>query len=244
MRLKYLFFPITLVLAMFIFVIYMIPAFGVLKKVNASYKLSEQALQGVRSKKVALEALSSQLKEEEENNVMVLNYLPINKTEERIIGGANYLAVDAGVALVNVSLKTNLNNVKQETEIELSGSTPKEETIKTTEATIEVVGDYDKLKIFFNGIQHMSLLNSIKSLSVTSKEDPEQNSANSLSAKLVVDFGYLSLIKADNQKLANFQGESAVSLEAVKKLKEYTSKVVPEIKAGELTSSRTNPFRP
>ena len=234
-------------LAIAIFIGYMIPEFGRVKDLNAEYATNQQALAAVKDKKIALEKLSSQIKSNEDSGV-VYDYLPADKVEERIIGGINYLTTDAAVSLANISVKaavdaqssSNASATPTDPTTELTGLTAPS-SVQTTQATVTVKGDYEKIKNFINGVQHMPLMNSIKSLNITAVEGTETEPA-SLTAVLVIDFSYLKSIKADNAKLANFKPE--IDNTSVESLKSYISKSVPKINAAEVGSGRTNPFLP
>jgi hypothetical protein len=261
MSLKYLFFPIILVLAVVIFWAYLWPEVISFQAVNKEYKTSQQALQNVQDKKTALESLNSQLKSDEKSSLLISNYLPSDRAEEKIIGEVNYLAANAGVFLDDIEIakqeeKSNSVTIDSASLQATSNGQfdlkkQNANTLQSTQATITFNGDYDKLKIFFNGLQHMPLLNSIKTLDITTTEKAvvaapgattTEKPVTKITAKLVVDFGYLKQAKINGEQLADFKAE--IDNKTVQALKEYTSEIVPKISTSGINIGSSNPFLP
>ncbi len=249
MRLKYLFFPIILILAVAVFFGYINPEIVAFKAVSDDYNTNLQILQGVKNKKAALDSLSNTIKNDEESNAMILNYLPKNKVEEKIVGEVNYLAANAGVFLDNVEIVDNPTPAS--VVADLASKNQPIDIIQNTQAVITVDGDYDKLKTFFNGIQHIPLFNSIKSLNIATVEKTTSSdsaatsttgsqSTTTITAKITVDFGYLKQVKADDKKLADFHPE--IDNATIQKLKDYTAGNVPKINMSGISAGSNNPF--
>jgi Tfp pilus assembly protein PilO len=258
MRLKFLFFPISLAISIFIFIGYIWPEIMTVKSINQEYLKNQQDMTLVQNKEAAIQSVAAQLTKSTENQTAVLNYLPTNKSEERILDGLNYIATDAGVTLGNVSIAASSDNSSQSTTgtEDVSGltqptlaptdgavvATAEAQTpivpvkLQSTEATIVASGTYDKIRIFAENLQKMNMFNSIKSFRITQGEtDPAV-----LSLEVSVDFNYLAPIKADTQKVAKIQSE--LDLATIDSLKNYVSKKGSEINIGQ--TGKANPFLP
>jgi len=260
MSLKYLFFPTVLILAVFTFWLFLWPAIMSLQTLNADYKFNQQKLISIQKKGETLEKLNLQLRSGDKNVTLVVDYLPSQKSEEKIIGQINYLAGDAQVFLDNIemtskgqeqsSLVANPAPVPGTIGVEPLALVP---TVTNTQAIVTVTGEYEKLKAFFDGVQHMPLFNLVKSLDITSVEkasmDPMVKSSEFLiTAKLTIDFGQLKLVKIDSNGLKNF--EPIVDEKTLQVLSEYTTKTAAGIKASDpaatvtATAGSKNPFLP
>jgi hypothetical protein len=254
MSLKYLFFPIILIVAAVTFWLFVWPAIMSLQTINAEYKVSQQELLAVQERKTALETLSAQIKSGEKNGALAISYLPAQKAEEKIIGQINYIAGESKIFLNNLQLTkiaestpivANLTPVN----VGIAGAEPVAiaPVVANTQATVTVAGDYDNLKVFFDGIRRMPLFNSIKSLEIISAEknstDPAVKKVEYvIAAKLVIDFGYLSQVKVDNNSLKIF--EPTIDTKVLDSLVEYTTKTIPNIETGDSVVGVVNPFLP
>ena len=187
---------------------------------------------------------------------MVYNYLPNKKVEERIIGGVNYLAVDSGVSLVNISLRNldvpNPANTAQQNAALANKPADNADVLQFSEATISISGDYEKIKLFINQLQKIALFNNIKSLVISNKEksssnttDANSSSSSTLFADMVVNFGYLSSSELNNNKITNLKPE--LDSDTIGVLKQYISQKT-ESMASMISNvgnkGKANPFLP
>ncbi len=247
MRLKYFFLPVILILAAIVFWAYIRPEISSLQAARDDYNLNQQILQNVESKKSALETLSSKI-QTDDGSALVLNYLPSNKMEEKIIGDVNYIASNSGVFLNNLEIVSSPSPAPGVIVPVSPADVKTSDALQNIQLTITAEGDYNKLKTFFDAVQRMSLLNTVKSLSISTVEknsssDPAATqSAVTIVSKLVVDFGYLKQVKADDKKLANFN--SSIDNATIQKLKDYTSNSTPKVSMEGIVSGSSNPFLP
>ena len=265
MKLKYLFFPITLILAVVVFWAYITPEIDSFQVANIDYNSKQQLLKSTQEKKTLLESLSSKIQGASEDTALVYDYLPKNKQEEKIIGQLNYLATDSGIFLDNLELApvlvpvnteiiapnpvgTNLVSTGVVSANPASSGPTNIDATQNIQAIITVEGEYDKLRAFFNKVERVPLFNSIKSLKVYTTDgvasaNPAaagQTTATKISAKLVVNFAYLGQIKADDKKIAVFNPE--IDNATIQKLKEYINGNVPKINVNDITAGSDNPF--
>lgn len=168
--------------------------------------------------------------------------------------GAKESKEDFGLAPVSsfLSKATKENSSGVAGAGEDSAATQDPQKVQNVEVTISVTGDYEKMRMFFKNIQHMPIYNSIKSLQITSasvkdqKNDavPAQAAASSstgISANLIVNFGFLDQVRADNQKLAGFKAE--IDEKTIQDLRAYVLQNIPEVgDSGVTTKGVNNPF--
>ena len=164
---------------------------------------------------------------------IVDNYLPSSNVEERIIGGINYLAADAGLALLDISMKASLEN-KSANSIVTNNVTTENSTkdkavnnMQFNETSILISGEYEKIGLFIDKLQKMALLNSINSLTikkisgtVSDNTDKQVSDSKNLNAEIIVKFGYLKTVNSDNQ-IANV--DPKLDKETVDALRFYVS---------------------
>ncbi|NTV40944.1 MAG: hypothetical protein HGA61_01585 [Candidatus Moranbacteria bacterium] len=216
-------------------------------------------MQSIQDKKVALESLNLQLKGEGNVGETVISFLTKDKVEEKIIGELNYLASNSGVFLNNFKIINqskmidrggltvgSLTGIVNENGSELSANQPLN-SLQTTQAVVTISGDYEKLKIFFGGVQHMPLFNSIKTLNITSVEKTgtgelasAEGAVRTITAEIVVDFSHLEPVKASNSELVDFKPE--IDEKTVQALENYVSRSVSEIKIDDIAVGSGNPF--
>jgi Tfp pilus assembly protein PilO len=254
MSLKYLFFPIILIVAAVTFWLFVWPAIMSLQTITAEYKVSQQELLAVQERKTALETLNAQLKSGDKNGALAASYLPVQKAEEKIIGQINYLASNSEIFLNNLEIikapeSTTVAASPAPINMGVAGIEPMAvaPVVSNIQTVVSVEGDYDKLKAFFNGVQRMPLFNSIKTLDIVSTEKIQTDPAVKkveyvITAKLAIDFGYLGRLQADNNNLKNI--EPIIDSKTLDGLDAYTTKTIPEINTNNMVVGSSNPFLP
>lgn len=273
MRLKLLFFPIMVAISVAIFIRYVWPEIGSLKIINQEKGRITKSLQAVEEKQEIIKSLATEISSSSEDMAVVNSYLPSKKVEERIIGGVNYLAADSGVSLINISLKTpeysdtavqaasaypvaainsSINTLATATIPADNDITGDQSVVgdgsgmQFSEASIKIAGDYEKIRLFLDQVQKMSLLNNVKSLSITSnaKESADPSvSSTELSADMVVNFGYLESATS-SVGVAGLQDE--LDKDTINTLKQYISQKTASVATliGNSNKGKTNPFLP
>ncbi|MDD5397402.1 MAG: hypothetical protein PHW24_05120, partial [Candidatus Moranbacteria bacterium] len=203
-------------------------------------------LGAIQEKQAAIETLGNQLTDSSNREVSVKNYLPENKVEERIIASINYLAGDANVSLADVSMGGVSTVVAPPVVVDpnVPASTPAS-LVKTTSAKISLVGNYEKIRIFLDGLAHMPIFNTVKSLDIT-KQIPEKKDGvavddGTLTAIIVVDFGYEDAAKLAAGSVTNFNPK--LDDETINTLQQYIStKSQLSNDNGGSAKGKSNPF--
>lgn len=264
MRLKFLFFPIILIISLAIFIGYIWPEITSILEIN-DYNVEKSAeLQSIKEKQAAIELINKKISENVEEENAVKGYLPENKIEERIISGINYLAGGANVPLLNISLidsKETANLMNSGTSSSpgapvatnplvidpITGKITSDDNknlIQNTSVKIAIAGDYEKIKIFLDSLQRMPIFNTVKSVNITKEKnagtDPAVDVSLSLSADIIVDFGYLSVAKVNSQQLENFKPE--LDNDTILALNKYISQKSQSTVISDDRKGKLNPF--
>jgi hypothetical protein len=168
----------------------------------------------------------------------------------------NYLAGDANVSLVNISLTAAKNVTTPVVDPALLATAPidpitgqpvisNENTIQSTSAKISLIGDYVKIRIFLDSLQRLPIFNVVKSVNITKQKNVTTDAAtiatdSSLSAEILVDFGYLGSAVANNAQVENFK--PGIDNDTIESLKKYVSQKSQAIDTGTDAKGKVNPF--
>lgn len=251
-----------------------------LRRANEDKLTKNLALTEISNKKQAMSKINNQLDSNTTSESDVDSYLPSTKVEERIMSSINFLANDSSVLLINITIKDpeqnstaqgmsagatmNVNNAVKYADSSVTD--PANGTastinqgggLKMSEATITISGEYDKIKLFVDSLQHIPIYNSLKSLSISNlptgssatsgdqgvnqNNDVQKNST--LYANIVLDFGYMSPAKASVVNADKFN--PAIDNETVKALQSYVSKdavVSGNRTINAVNGGKSNPF--
>lgn len=253
MRLKFLFFPIMLIISVSIFIGYIWPEISHVRSINEEKMANEKILEQIKEKQRDIESVGQRIASDNSGQALVRRYLPVGKTEEQIISNINYLATDAGVSLVDISLSdsmqhasageknanvasaiaSNINAIKtgelSSIESENKSTLKDENGMRFLEAKISISGDYQKAKLFLDQVQHVSLYNEIKSLTIAGPRKVADAAVDvatpiddgSVSMEVILEFGYMKFFSLSNQRVSKFKPE--LDIETMEALKSYIS---------------------
>jgi Tfp pilus assembly protein PilO len=238
MRLKFLFFPVMLVISVAVFLGYIWPEIETAKLSNQDYLAHQQQLQQANDKQSAIDSLSNKMKQDPSVTQAVIQYLPQTRSQEQVINSINFVATSASVALGNISL-TDVSPAATDqgvAAVPAQGTANIPNSLLYTEATISASGSYDNLGIFLSGLQHSGMYNEIKSLTITGNNatDPQL-----LTANVTADFGYMPPVRFSSQMLATFQ--PSLDDSSVQLLQKYVSNKAQDIDLG--STGKENPFQ-
>ena len=249
MKLKLLFFPIVVVICLSLFIGFIWPDIGTIGDLKKEGKTNQSNLDAIKAKQAAIDNIGNELASNGETESLIKNYLPLDKVEERIVGGMNYLAGDANVSLLNLSMgstssTTATSSAANTLNIDGSPASKAPAGVQKTTVTLSIGGEYDKLRVFLDGVAHMPLYNSIKSLEITKPEAKDKDGktieSSALLASVVVDFGYMNKATVDDASAAKFKpGLDDKMIEAVKKYISIKS-MMSGVEVG--NKGKSNPF--
>lgn len=251
----------ALVISFAVIMLYIWPEIGNLKEAGLAVSTKKTELQQLQSKKEAVKRIGAQLSGNSETKTLAESYLPNKKLEEQIISRLNFLATDAGVALININIDNSRDSskrvIKKTTGVDnlsknalASGGSPqassnavnnKEDLLKYVSTQVVISGDYAKMKLFFEQVQRLPYFNSINTLRMYTEENrnSEVPGQGPLMADIIIDFGYVEKIDVSIQEISSFNVELDQS--AVSTLKAYISPKTSEL-IYEVPSGKENPF--
>ena len=262
MKLKIIFAPLTLIIAVGMFIYFVWPALNDVKIAQAKLKQSNADLQKAIARGQNIVSLKDSLDQNKDKEDLVLSFLPPQKNEERIIDTIDYLAKDSGVGVININIEKETQALPQ-----VSGTVTAAESlsinsegaliapdgsimqqlneIKFLTTKINLTGDYENIKLFMDQVYKMEMFHSANSLSIKRQENQSiqpEVSPSALIAELDVNFGYLAPATLQtNAKLPVFE-KNSFDLKPVEKLENLISKKVPVLEEG--VKGKSNPFLP
>jgi Tfp pilus assembly protein PilO len=267
MKIKILVFPMVLALSVVIAIAYMWPQYGSLRGAIKELKESEATLQSVVEKKNNIENLKGSLKSNQDKQSFVLDFLPINKNEENIIDGLNYLASGSGVALANLLLEDtrsaaaiaaeeSATTASSSKDILFSNASsgsgessiiqPWDAQPRSVEVEVDVAGKYENIKTFLEQVYKMEMFNTVASLKIEKQESRSEEGIPAdlglLSATLKMSFGYLPEIQIGRNLSAPIFSQSSFNFGPYERLTSLVSKNIPTLETGE--RGKANPFLP
>jgi hypothetical protein len=257
MRLKILFPPFALVIAVILIIWFVWPEFGDLRTIIQEFQAKQETLKEVRAKEANVKSLISTLGQNSDQENFVLNYLSSKRNEEKIINALNFLATSYQLNLVNV----NVEKIKSTAEVPTSVQTLLDDTagnvsevasnvreIQYVATKINVSGTYDQITKFINAVSKMEFLNKIDSIKISvqpaqaaTPEQP-QSLAQGLSCEMTVEFGYLSPISSGTDFSTPVFSQSGFNFEKVNGLVQSLSEKAPVLDEG--MKGLANPFFP
>lgn len=212
MRLKILFFPIILVVVIYVSIAFTWPEYEASAQARADLGQKQQSLNEVRAKRANIDSLKNSLNQNQENEKIIKTYLPAVTQEEKIINAIDRIATSAGVSLGALSVASSQPKAVQASPViaednspSLLGSVGKTDNIAAgadvlpevnaellfTDSSISVIGEYGYIKDFIDQLNRIGVYSTIESVSI-SKQDPK---ATALSAQITAKFGHLTKFK-------------------------------------------------
>lgn len=264
MRLKLLIFPLALVVAVIIVITWVWPEGTTVRESYGELKKNQETLSSIKQKNQNILNLKSQLDQDQDKEKLVIGYLPLDRNEEEIVNGINYLASGASVGLVTVSVE----QVKEKESAAVVDATGSKEALfkkgeamgnasesadpyklanlKYIKAKIVATGSYENVKRFVDQLYRMDLSNSVSLLNIYKGQKGAQgksdDTSDSLTAEIEADFGYLPPSKGERVYTAAVFSQTKFDFSALEKLKSLISQAIPPVEAGEV--GKNNPFIP
>lgn len=216
MRLKFLFFPVMLIISISIFFGYVWPEINTARETNQEYLKDQDLLRQASEKESAFGSVSEKIKQDPDVIQTVVGYLPQKRSEEQIVNNINFLATSLNITLANIGLAdSSLNATNQQSPLntdagivatsstavnaQTNKNTPssinQESNVRYTEATITVSGSYEKLSSFFDQLQHSGMYNKVKSLTISINKSTDAGTKTTDASGKVID------VKTNNSQL-------------------------------------------
>lgn len=267
MRLKFLFFPTVLIVAVALFIGVIWPGLQEYKLLSSQNVELEKQLSDLDKREQNAQQMALELEEQKEARDFVDRYLPVSPSEERILDSVNYVAVGSGVALAGIEVKeavaqtaapesvaqgSLLTSVDPATADSLGANLSpdaaagKSSPVKKVDASVKVVGELDKIKLFLANVRKLEFYNNIKTVEVSKQdavrgENGEEENSNVLAATLEISFGYMPRLKTQSSDGALFASAS-LDKSSYEELRDYAKQIIPSLEPE--AAGRTNPFLP
>lgn len=252
--LKKLVFPLFLIAIVFLSVNYIKPlVVSVLdKQKEKDEKLSELEAVEATVRNIGTLSESRQSLLESGNGKMAYDYLPVTQDHDHVLDIFNYLAVQSGAVVNDVSFEISKNNPTVSVTNELvdkatGASVPKVSLPEPSAfvASVRFQGSYDGIKSFLGKISGAGRFHAIKSFTIEKqqkKEGEEGGSDDTLLASLGAEFSYLPEKTYPQAHTMPIFANGKFTLNPLDKLVAL-GEGVPAL-AEPAVSPRSNPFKP
>lgn len=255
MKLKILFFPIAVVVAMWAAIWVIKPEIIDIQNNQKNLETRNTELLNVKEKQKTINSLISNLDANSDKVKIVNDYMPATRDEEEIINKVYQRAVDAKVTLDKLSVSDSRGKDKV-AGIQTGGQALLEDEgvnpikLNFIKAEVMVTGTYENLRTFFNYIHTMEKVNSVNSVKVGESESvgdqdggpAKPKAKGELSATMDVDFNFFSPVEV--QKSANLSvfSQPEFDFSVADKVKKLLAEKVADVTVGE--TGKKNPFTP
>lgn len=228
MRLKFLFFPVVLVISLAIFIAYIWPDFQKIIDLNKENGENKAKLESINLKKDKIKQMAVKIASDTEGESFIKNYLPEKKVYEQIINRLNFLATDSGVSLIDISAASSAKSSQQSAAVKTGAAS---DSLNLYEVKVSINGDYPKIRSFLDQVHFLPLFNSIKSLDIYKREKGQNETAspNDLIADIVISFAYMEQLKPSEEEKSAFIPEPETYSTTVATLKAYVSQKTPDV---------------
>ncbi len=254
MRLKILVIPFSILIALILVIGYIKPDITEIqeKKVALEGKLSQVANVGTLVGNIA--TLSNELAEKSGDQTFVKEYIPSEMDQERVMDMFNFLASQSGVFVYVMGMKeVQVKAVAEETLQVVAGTpmitdgvlTPVPQAkpkIKAYTAQVEVRGDYENIRDFFNRLSHMNRLGKIENFSLSAREDKVEGEASTtLTGVFQAEFSYFPMQKVASALNIPVFSKAEFSSDELTALRTWAKDVVAPLE--DPVTGRPNPFQ-
>lgn len=257
MSLKLLFFPITLLLAVFLSVVYIKPDIETILLKRTEEAAKQEALRNVESVEANVRAIAQSLDQRKAVTTLVNRYFPASIDQERSLDVINFLAQQAGIIVNGIELKENQKELPPQAAVEAepvdflgeasSAQNRGPDVPESYQATITVMGSYENLRNFFDRLHHTDRLRVMRSLQVGQVPDADRFvgeqeiiPAGFLAATLAVDFLYAPLVGGGNALKQSIFQKDTLDFSSANRLADFVNSPVGDL--APVSPGRTNPF--
>lgn len=235
MRLKILVVPFSILIALVLVIGYIKPDTTVLQEKRVLLESKNTQLGNLSEILKHIDSLSLAIEAESDTEQFVLEYVPKDMDQERVIDMFNYLAGQSGVfAYVMNMREVQVKSAPEETMQVVAGTpvldggtsplaTPSiKPKLRAYTAEVEVRGEYANIRDFLNRLAHMNRFHKISSFSLATIKNTgaeEDQSLGVLTGKFKAEFSYFPVQKVEsalNVPVFNNGEFNQVQLEAIR----------------------------
>jgi len=260
MSLKIIFFPVALVIAIVVSIWFIKPEIGIINQNKAVLNAKNSALDNVKAKQQNIGSLVNDLNNNKEKEDIVVSYIAKERHEEDVLNKIYDLANQSRVAILNLALSESRdNNLSSNSSVQshapsvsereyLPGDFSEDMTqniqLKNISVSIEIMGEYEKIKDFLKNLYLIDRINNNKALSIStaSSVDEEGNEAASndnLVASIEAEFGYFPIGAVNKNSNLEVFSKPKFDFSPADKLIKIINKT-SDVEAG--VTGKNNPF--
>ena len=261
MRLKILFFPFSLSIALAVALLYVKPGIDTAMATRDQLNQKQATLDDLNQKVQNISNLAGDLDAHGEYESLALRYAPNEQKHDRMIDMLNFLATQSGVALTSIDLQKVAEDKKDPSAVPepptpsasmaaamsspmpTQPQTPKVIPLKMVDARLSLTGGYENIKDFLNKLLHSDSFQEFRSVSLSAADKDSSapdSSSDLLSASITTRFSYLPVSGNAATSSPELFTQSKLDFSSLEKLKGFISSPVADLEVG--NTGKTNPF--
>lgn len=252
MKLKIIFFPIALVVVIWLSIFVIKPEIFVIKDKMSLLEVKKVELENIIKKQGTIDSLVGNLNSKADREKIIIDYLPVNREEEEVINKIYQRAIDAKTKISSLSVTEGSPETGQTAATAPVSSDDDLEVMpknKLIGAQAVVVGTYDQIRQFFKYVYAMEKLNSIHSLNIKqemSTGEGAEAGVSKLTGKLTADmtlsFDFSPALKVNKDKDLPIFSRPDFDFTIADKVEKLLAEKVAAVKTD--TTGKKNPFTP
>ena len=231
MRLKLLFFPLSVMLALFMFIWMIKPEWDDVGKARAAQAQAQKDLQDLTNNVNMIDQAVSEYQSLGVDKQLIQNAIPYESKGDELVAQLYDKAKDseafitkAGIAASTSALDSCSDAAKSGMSADLAGisssssdgtdeSKTKQNCLKSETVTISVSGDYPKVKKFISGLEQMNRFSEISKIQIAKEQPKEGEPAATLTAAIEFTVFYKDkMAKVDPLQYVNGKDDVSIQL--------------------------------
>lgn len=264
MSLKLLLVPASILISFAIMVAFIRPDIASMQEKKELYATKLVQTENMDTLLSNVDALSMSLEGNKEAERFIVEYLPKQRDEERVIDAFNFVGSQSGVAVTTIVLgevetQEQVDDVADMTltDASVAGadatsvlptplvSGPKVES-RSYSAQVSVIGRYDNIKDFMARVVHLNRMHKTRTLAIEKLEksedvEGEQGETDILLGRFVAEFDYFDAQVNYNALYAPVFSQASFDMNAFDKVTSWVTEIVPMLEKP--TTGRPNPFQ-
>ncbi|MBP9752169.1 MAG: hypothetical protein KBD19_04970 [Candidatus Moranbacteria bacterium] len=261
MAIKRMLFPLFVIILAFVAVNFIRPAVLAVLEEHAEKDVKLAELSAIEKTATNIGSLSASRETllASADGRLIMSYLPIGHDHDRIVDILNFLALQTGAVISDVSFEAGSvppAAVPQEGVVAPDGTivetAPQVPLSSTFGVSVEMSGSYESLKSFMDKVASVDRLKKVTSFSITEQEAPTGSPSvedgqtvvddGTLSAMLSAEFAYLPESSYPGAHLLPIFSSGSFDVESVKQSM-TSDELVPALPEPVLSDRRANPFK-
>lgn len=244
MKLKTLFVPLLMIVIVYMIIWLIVPTYfgsAGIKAAKNDLMVANAKIDDINKRGNNAAKLVSELSYNIDQQTVLRQYLPETKREDEIIKSLNTIAFSNGLLVSNISMHDVVAPVAEVASVDADLTTkivPTGSLVKNLNVDILISGDYGKIRKFIMNLTALKRFNNLVSLEIARGTATDAN-ANTLIAKMTVNFNYLNKISSITTVDNKIFEEDKFDMSVVDEIKKKGTNI-STVEVGNL--GRSNPF--